>query len=70
MRGARAEDEIDPAGARGDLAGDVPDISMRQLARHWAGPATVSREVRAGGGGSGYRAVRAAELARLAATAA
>ena len=41
------------------------DISMRQLARQLGrDPATVSREVRAGGGRSGYRAVRAAELAR------
>ncbi len=41
------------------------DISMRQLARQLGrDPATVSREVRSGGGRSGYRAVRAAELAR------
>lgn len=41
------------------------DISMRQLARQLGrNPATVSCEVRAGGGRSGYRAVRAAELAR------
>ena len=40
------------------------DISMRQLARQLGrDPATVSREVRSGGGRSGYRAVRAAELA-------
>ena len=62
----RAEDEVDPAGAREEISLRMSrDISMRQLARQLGrDPATMSREVRLGRRKSGYRAVRAAELAR------